>query len=455
MKSHLRAFSLIMLSFVLAFAAVGCGSNSDANTAAGGNDVQSNSGANSPSDSGSDSGQEPVEIRFSWWGDTKRNELYNAIVDRFEEEYPWITVKREFGGWGDYWDRLTTQIAGGNAPDVVSMHQFYVADYARRNALLDLETVASSGELDLSKFPDSALDSGRVDGTLYMVPKGVTMSGWVYNTALFDELGIDYPDMNWTYDDLIAISAEVVEKTGGKIWGAVDHSGGQLQPNFRYFLRQNGEDLYTEDGKLGFSKETLIKWWTMWQEMRNNNLIPDAATGAEYANAPLEQNLFVTGKVALYQIPANQLYLYQQQFQEGEIRIVRMPGLEGGQNGEYVEGAYLSITAKSKHPKEAALFINFFVNSEKSLELFKVEQGAPANTEMSEFVKPLLEPAQARAVEFIQEVLPYAHSAAYAPAGATEVEAAFKDNADAVAFGQKTVEQAADDFIKTAQEILQ
>jgi len=283
----------------------------------------------------------------------------------------------------------------------------------------------------------------------------VTMPGWVYNTAVFDQLGIEYPDINWTYDDLINISRQVVEKSGGAMWGSADFSGGQLQPNFRYFLRQHGEDLYTEDGKLGFSRDTLVKWWSMWKEMRDEKLIPDAATVAEYDGVPLEQNLFVTDKVALFQIPANQIYLYEQQFQEGEIHMVRMPTLPGGQNGEYLEGAYLSITADSKHPKEAAQFINFFVNSKRSLELFKVEQGSPANTEMAEFVKPLLAAPQARAVDFIQTVIPYASNAVYAPAGATEVEALFKDNSTAISFGQKTVEQAADDFIAAANRILQ
>src|SRR5690606_24385124 len=188
--------------------------------------------------------------------------------------------------------------------------------------------------------------------------------------------------------------------------------------------------------------ETLVKWWSMWDELRKKGAIPDAATGTEYENAPLEQNMFVTGLVAITQIPANQIYLYQQQFSEGEIRMVRMPTLAGGQNGEYIEGAYLSITEKSKHPEEAALFIDFFINSERSLELFKVEQGSPASTTMSEFVKPLLEPAQQRAVDFIQEVLPYATDAVYAPLGAAEIQQLFSDQASKIAFGQMSVEEA-------------
>ena len=392
-----------------------------------------------------------VEIRFSWWGDTKRNEVYNAIVDRFEEEYPNIKVKREFGGWGDYWERLATQIAGGNAPDVISMHQFYVSDYARRNALLDLNEFVQSDTINQKDFPESVVDSGKVDGKLYMVAQGVTMSGYAYNPALFDELGVPYPKANWTWEDFENTLAQLKDKG---MWGTADMSGGQLQPNFRYFARQNGQDLFTEDGKLGFDKEVLLKWWEMWDDFRKNGEIPDAETGTEYENAPLEQNLFTTGKTALYQIPANQLYLYQQQFEDGELELARMPGMKDGEAGEYIEGAYLSITEKSKHPKEAAQFINFFINEEKSLELFKVEQGSPGSTKMAEYVKPLLEPVQTKSVEFIQEALQDAHSAPYAPLGVNEVEQVFDDNATAISFGKISVEEAADNFMKQAADIL-
>jgi multiple sugar transport system substrate-binding protein len=432
----MRAFLVSLVSVFLLVGLVACSSGENSEKASG----------DSPKEK-----DEKVEIRFTWWGDTKRHELYNSIVDRFEEQYPNIKVKREFGGWPEYWEKLTTQIAGGNAPDVVSMHQFYVADYARRNALLELSEYVKEDTIRQGNFPESVVNSGKVDDKLYMIAQGVTMSGLVYNKALFDQLGVEYPKQGWTYDDF---TAKVLELKSKGIWGVQDFSGGQLQPNFRYFARSNGQDLFTDDGKLGFEKETLVKWWTMWDELRKAEAIPDAATGTEYQSAPLEQNLFVTGKTAIHQIPANQLYLYQQQFTDGELEMVSMPTVAGGKQGEYIEGAYLSIAAKSKHPKEAAQFIDFFVNEQKALELFKVEQGSPGSTEMADFVKPLLEPAQSKAVEFIQTAVQDASTAPYSPTGVTELEAAFKDIASAISFGKMSVEEAVEEFMKKADSIL-
>lgn len=418
----------------------------------------SSEGSSGSSSDGSKSGSskdEKVEIRFTWWGDTSRNEVYNEIVDRFEEEHPNITVKREFGGWDEYWDKLATQIAGGNAPDVVSMHQFYVSDYARRNALYNLNQLVDSQRINLSDFPESAVDSGKVDGNIFMVAQGLTMPGYAFNTAVFDELGIDYPEFDWTWEDMAEKAAELKQAIGSdKKWGLVDSSGA-YNNIFRYFTRQRGKDLFTEDGKVGYDKEDVVAWWNMWDDLRKKDLIPDAATGNEFANAPLEANMFVTGVTAIGQFPANQINLYQEQFDNGEIRMVRIPTMAGAPNGEYIEGAYLSIAEKSKHPEEAAMFIDFFINSEKAVELFKVQQGPPAGTKMSTLVMDLIDPAEARAVEFIQKTVPLGRPAPYAPAGNNEVVQAFEDNAEAIAYGQKTVEQAAEDFMKQAESILQ
>ncbi|ADU29611.1 ABC transporter substrate-binding protein [Evansella cellulosilytica] len=446
-----------VISVFLLMGLVACGDDSDESASSDGGETETeDSGDDSTADDEAAEELEEVEIRFSWWGDTGRNEVYNEIVDRFEEKYPHITVQREFGGWEDYWDRLATQIAGGNAPDVISMHQFYVSDYARRGALRDIQELMDAGVLDLSDFEDSAIDSGKVDDTIYMVAKGITMPGWAYNTAQFDELGVDYPDLNWTWDDFVETVHALNDAMGSDDhWGVQDMSGGQLQPNFRYFVRQRGNDLFDDEGKLAFDEDDVREWWTMWDDLRQAGAIPDAATGNEFEGAPLEANMFVTGRTALVQIPANQLYLYQQQFDDGELRMVRMPHIEGGANGEYIEGAYLSIAERSDHPEEAAMFIDFFVNAEESIELFKVEQGPPAGTQASQIVQDLIDPAQARAVEFIQEALPYGESAPYAPTGVSEVEQAFSDNAEAIAFGQKSVDQAVEDFMNVARNVFQ
>lgn len=416
-----------------------------------GTDTTGSEDDNGESDGNNASGEQ-VEIRFSWWGDTDRNEMYDEIVSRFEDENPDIRVMREFGGWNDYWTRLTTQVGGGNAPDVMSMHQFYVSDYANRGALLGLDGLVEDGVIDQSLFDEAVTDSGRIGDELYMIAKGVTMSGFVYVPALFEEYGIEMPSEDWTYDDLDRIGREFSEASGGEIAGVSDYSGGQLEPNFGYFVRQNGYDLFTDEGNLGFPVEVVGDWWEMWHERREEGGVPDASLVSEVANATLEENLFATGRVAMFQIPANQLHLYQGLYEE-DVEIISFPSLPGGEPGEFIEGAYLSIAESSDHPEEAARFIDFFVNTQESLELFLVEQGAPGNSEMSEFVQELLDETNSRAIDFVNQQVSEARQAPFAPEGIAELENVFSELAEAVAFGRTEAREAADSFMQRAEEL--
>ncbi|MFW6029530.1 MAG: ABC transporter substrate-binding protein [Halanaerobiales bacterium] len=396
-------------------------------------------------------------ISFTWWGDTDRHEIYNSIADMFEEEHPDIKVDTQSGSWNQYWDKLATQMAGGNAPDVVGMHQRFVSDYAPRGALLDLQEYVDSGVLDLSDVPDSVKEGGVVDGKLSMVAQGVTTTGYMFNTKTFDEIDVEYPDMDWTYEEFAEKAREVraaAEEEGLDMWGAGDDST-LFMPHFAYFARSKGETVYTDEGELGFSEETVEEWFEYWKELRDDDIIPDMSTTAEYASAPLEQNLFTTEQTAIATVPANQLWLYQEQFEDdGQINIVRTPHFADGEPGEYIEGSYLAVSSSSDNPEAAAKLIDFFINDEEVQRLFMLEQGVPPTTTAQERISDKLTPVQERTIDFVSDTLEIAEKAAYPPSGSSEITAEFEEIAQAVGFDQLTPAQGAEEFMNSAEDIL-
>src|SRR5690606_34651327 len=104
---------VLLLTVLLLTASLIACSNGNTNNA---QDSGSKAAPGNSSSNTSDKVQEPVELRIAWWGGDARHQMYNAILDNFEKEYPHITVLREFTDWGPYWEKLATQTAGGNAP---------------------------------------------------------------------------------------------------------------------------------------------------------------------------------------------------------------------------------------------------------------------------------------------------------------------------------------------------
>lgn len=397
-------------------------------------------------------------IAMTWWGDTKRNEVYNAVIDEFEKANPDVAVERPFGTWDNYFDKLSTQIAGGAAPDVIGMHQRYVSEYAARNALLDLQPYVDSGVLDLSDVPQSVINAGKVNGKLYMVTQGITGSGIGYFTGTFDNLGVAYPAPDWTWDDYIVCLQNLKKAADAKgirnFWPSADLSNDFY--NFSYWVRAKGQHLFTEDGKLGFTKETMIEWFDLWSKLRSEGLIVDAATSGEYVGIPLEQSLLATGQVAINAMPASQLWLYQALVPNGgTYNIVRFPHFANGPAPEYLSGAFYTVNAKSAHPEEAASLISFFINNPTAQQIFKQEQGLPPANKAVEFLASSATDAERRSIEFIQErLVPNASPEPYPPTGYNEINSNYVNFANAVAFGQMTSAQATDNFFNVSESIL-
>jgi multiple sugar transport system substrate-binding protein len=91
------------------------------------------------------------------------------------------------------YDTLATQIAGGNAPDLVGPVGIRGRD-SFKGAWLDLQPLMDANNYDLSDFDPAMVDFYRVqeEGQLG-IPFAIFPSFVFYNKDLFDEAGLAYP----------------------------------------------------------------------------------------------------------------------------------------------------------------------------------------------------------------------------------------------------------------------
>ena len=190
-------------------------------------------GCGSPQSGGTTNGQGQTVIRFTWWGNDTRNKLTNDVIAKFEAANPDIDVQGEPGEWSGYWDKLATQVAANDAPDVIQMDEKYIAEYGKRGALLDLEKVGVTTD----KFMDGTVDTGRVEGTLYGLNAGINAPVVVANPKVLEAAGVAMPDdTTWTWDDLHRIGKQISEKSASGTYGTQNMS--YVEPALRAYLRQ-------------------------------------------------------------------------------------------------------------------------------------------------------------------------------------------------------------------------
>jgi multiple sugar transport system substrate-binding protein len=162
--------------------------------------------------------------------------------------------------------------------------------------------------------------------------------------------------------------------------------------------------------------------------------------------------MLAKGEVAMISKSSNQLKIYQLATKD-ELGIVSYPTADVQKQVPLIV-ASLGISAKSKHPKEAALLINFVVNNADAAKIFKGEHGLQASKKMLEVIAPSLGAPEKKEYAFVAEMITKTKPYPAMPAGNTSVQKLVLTGNEAIAFGKKTIEQAVDEFFVQSNQIL-
>ena len=396
-----------------------------------------------------------AEIRHFWWGNPERDRRTFEVIDIFNGKHPDINVTGETLGFGDYFTKLTTQIAGGNMPDVIQQGYGVLFEYIANGAVVPLDDYVGK-TLDISKMDQSAIDAGTVDGKFYALSIGANSHMAMYNTRLFEEAGIvpgeDFDPYGYTYDELAEFAAAVKEATG--VAGTDDNTADYQ--NFSDFVVQKGAMLFNEDGSYGPTQEIVEEYWATWEKIRNAGGTPPGPESAGLAGvSELSQMGVVTGKTAMTYLWSNQLVGVQSLMQD-TLGAAMYPNTPDMVPGSIVQPSqFVCLTRDSANPEAATTYMSAFVNDLDMTKVLGLERGIPSQSDVRAALQPDLTDVEARSVEFFDKiqgktaVLPPPP-----PSGSNEVEQTFERLAVNVLLGERPIPEVASDFLNQARAIL-
>jgi multiple sugar transport system substrate-binding protein len=392
-----------------------------------------------------------ANLDFAWWGNPVRNKNTEALLAAYTKAHPNVTFKAQPGEFNSYWDKLATQTAGGTAPDIIQMDMAYIAEYGTRGALLDLKDV------DVSKFAEGTVDSGKINDTLVGVNAGINSAIIFGNPEVFEKAKMEKPDdTTWTWDQLSEVAAEVASKAGVP-FGIASLVGSD--PAFASFLRQNGKELFTPTG-LGFDVAEAQAWYDLMVKFQKAKAIGTPEQISEESAKPLDQSAVVVGKAAMQYYNSNQLEAVSAaaggDFLMDMLRLPSLTGKATERKAWYKASMLWSASAKTENPEAAVAWINWFANDPAAADIEKAERGIPPNTEILAGVTPKLSKAQQVVAKFITDIKPEVANTPIAPppGGGPYAEVLFRNGLD-VLFGRTSSADAAKKFVDEVKSNLQ
>jgi multiple sugar transport system substrate-binding protein len=347
--------------------------------------------------------QPKVELRFAWWGSQDRHNRTIKAIELFQQQHPNITITYEFAGFEDYFTKMATQASGGNLPDLMQQDYARITQWVGNNLMLPLDQYVNDGSINLTDVPKSSVEGGRLNGKLYAINLGNNSQSMVLDVDAFQKAGVPLPSSRWTWDDFEQIAMTIRSKLG--IAGAGAALGDiQLWKSLELGYGQWG---FSPDGKsLGFTDDQrYINYLKMVARLQDAGaVISQQEDIANHRAGNIEARPIVAGKSAMEYMWSNQLVAVWKA--AGESRNLKLNTLprakDASQSQNYLKPSqFISITAHSKHPKEAAMFVDFITSDVEANKILLGERGVPISTKIQEAIKPLLTPAQTETQNYV------------------------------------------------------
>jgi len=323
-----------------------------------------------------------------------------AVVDEFNASQDAVELILEIVDNDVAYDTLATQIAAGNAPDIVGPVGIRGRD-SFKGAWLDLQPWIESTSYDLSDYDPAMVQFYLVqeEGQLG-IPFGIFPSFILYNADLFDEAGLNYPpaaygepyvwadgtESEWDMDTLRDVAMKL----------SVDiNNNDATSPNFdpenivqfgfmNQFTDPRGIGTFFGSGSLvaddGVTAQVPANWqeawkwsyagyWTDW-------FIPNGAYGgADFLQGP--GGPFSSGNLAMIHIHT----WYVAPWALGEAafnwNLAATPSYNGVVTSKMHADTFC-IPKGSKHPDEAFQVLTYLLSPEIASQLVSIYGGMPA-----------------------------------------------------------------------------
>lgn len=147
---------------------------------------------------------------------------WDTRLNMFREQHPEIelTVINTLSD-DEFVQKVSTMVAGGTPPDLVKLSGGRMLATAPTGIYEDLRPRIEASET-MSQIWELLPGQGReltYCGQQIGVPVDIDFRVWVYNKDIFDAAGLDYPTMDWTWENMIEWG-KVITKPDDNIWFA-------------------------------------------------------------------------------------------------------------------------------------------------------------------------------------------------------------------------------------------
>lgn len=336
------------------------------------------------------------DLRMAIWSANEAHlALFNGIADEYEAAHPGVNITFDSLPFDGYTTTLTTQIAGGNAPDLAWILETTAGDFVSSGALSPLKaTFEGAADYSLADVTESALALWTAGGEIYAYPFSTSPFGMFVNNDVIKATGQKTPAEliaagEWTWDNAEAINTAV--SAAGKQGLIVRDFDYKVWDNLAAIWNGWGASPWSADGKTcTFTEQPMVDAMTfIHKAIFTDKAIPGPGVTADFFAGDAAMTITQISRASL--LPKENPFSWD---------LVPLPA---GPAGEYavIGQAGIGVFASGKNPQVAADFLAFFTspeNAKKLAQFFPPPRASLLTAEVLGAANPKLSAEQIEAV---------------------------------------------------------
>lgn len=326
-------------------------------------------------DGGGDGGDVTIEFA-QWWEPELPDGEFRALIDKFEEENPGITVELVSGPYASTKEQLFAGAASGTMPDVVGLDGAWVNDFASQGVIADLTALMEENDYDDSQLASQI----QVDGSTYMIPVVNFVYPMFTNDDLLAQAGVDAPPTNRSE---FADAAAKVSALGGDVSGwvlplSLETPNGVQNDVMSWVWASGGSML--KDGQPDLTNDDVTSAVDYIGDLWDDGVI---ASGSFTMKEQDKVEEFTNGRAGMMIDSLAHINLIRETNPDLKFSISALPAEDGydGERGIPYASWGIGVAENSENKDAAFKLVEFLMSEETNSELSTMANAFPGNSE--------------------------------------------------------------------------
>jgi multiple sugar transport system substrate-binding protein len=279
-----------------------------------------------------------------------------ALIQIFEKKNPNIKISFQTAPYSDYFTKLQTQIAGGQAPDTFELDYGSFYGYATSGSLLNLSKVAKTDPtFNPGIYYPKAYSAFAVGKTQFGLPESYSDVLLFYNKDLFRAAGVPFPTAKWTWKDELAAAKKLTNASKG-VWG--DYQPIQFYEFYKVLAQNGGSFFNPTKTKATFDSPAGIAA-AQWLLSKPGTVMPTQ----EQQGGLGDDAMFKLGKLAMWHNGIWQFAAMKDAPFQWDVVVEPA----GKVKANHFFANTVAASSKTAHPKEAWAWLKFLAGSHDSV----------------------------------------------------------------------------------------